>query len=684
MFAQSNVDVTALTADTKTFIFSDGKHTVKQYIYDELKGKTTCCGSDRIYLEVKIDPSGYVMQAKTLTGKNECYKLSAIDIVKNIKWNTKDFKGPRSVYFEIKPELGCEDDSENEYKQIALFNNEILDKDGNPVANASAGPPSTKSNTAPEPPKEAPAKPTVDKQEEEVFASAEKPTRSDEKPDQGTPKEETAPKQSNNSLANALDKANEEKTSQVSEAERLKQEAEALKLKEQEDKERELARKAEIERKRAEILAKRKAQQDKANQEGGGDNGGKATASSGKGKSGKGGGGGKGEPEPPKSLSPEERLRQELAALEEKKTKKRNDIRGFEDVQRRSETDQDRAENDLSRIEDEISRKKEEIERQKEDNELDRIRKKKREAEEKQRDFQRKLDDLMGQLRQIQQQADRQQEDLNRQQAEVENIGNNLLEKEQEITFNRETRKKDTDAAAATPSNETEEVAVVDRSTDPFTATFSAEQLNDTNVVNVLLAEIQSIRRELQRIQSGLNSGTPSSYNPVVTTNRSTTPATNPTYTNPQSSSGGGTVYNQKANIQYTSTGEKEPDPSHADTYVNVQGPQFSLPEYEQGSGGMKMFIKQKLREGGVCGLAQSFAEVTLDQNGKVIDYRIFKANKAEVSNLLPEILESLRFTKESVALTRVAYIEFKAEIICDPSKDSIDLNTVKDYIITD
>ena len=135
---QAQVDVTKLIANPKTFIFNNNKNTVKAYIKAELEEKTQCCGNDRIYLEVKIDPSGYVISAKTLTGKNDCFKQSAIDIVKNVKWNTEDFKGPKSIYFEIKPSIDCGSDRSNNYAQIEVFNNELLDKDGNQVSGAVA------------------------------------------------------------------------------------------------------------------------------------------------------------------------------------------------------------------------------------------------------------------------------------------------------------------------------------------------------------------------------------------------------------------------------------------------------------------------------------------------------------------------------------------------------------------
>ncbi len=127
---QTGIDVAKLTADTKTFIFDDNKNTVKNFIYQELNEKTTCCGSDRIYLEVKIDPSGYVLQVKTLTGKNECFKQSAVDIVKNVKWDASSFKGPKPIYFEIKPEVECEGSRDNVYAMVPITNNQLLDQTG--------------------------------------------------------------------------------------------------------------------------------------------------------------------------------------------------------------------------------------------------------------------------------------------------------------------------------------------------------------------------------------------------------------------------------------------------------------------------------------------------------------------------------------------------------------------------
>jgi hypothetical protein len=115
----AQVDVLNTRANPKTFIFDDDKHTVHGYIYNQLKEKTSCCGNDAIYLEVKFDESGSVTSAKTLTGKNECFKQSVIDIVSSVRWDATDVKGSKTIYFEVKPIVPCSGGpSENVYKKI--------------------------------------------------------------------------------------------------------------------------------------------------------------------------------------------------------------------------------------------------------------------------------------------------------------------------------------------------------------------------------------------------------------------------------------------------------------------------------------------------------------------------------------------------------------------------------------
>lgn len=115
----AQVDIKNARANPKTFIFDDEKHTVHGYIYNTLKEKTSCCGNDAIYLEVKFDQTGTVTSAKTLTGKTDCYKKSIVDIVQNVKWDATGVTGSKTIYFEVKPIIPCSGSpGENVYKAI--------------------------------------------------------------------------------------------------------------------------------------------------------------------------------------------------------------------------------------------------------------------------------------------------------------------------------------------------------------------------------------------------------------------------------------------------------------------------------------------------------------------------------------------------------------------------------------
>jgi len=112
-------DITKAVADPYTFIFNDGVNTVQGYIISSLEKNTKCCGNDAIYLEIKIDPNGSTIAAKALTGKNDCYKKSIVDIVKHIKWNNNNIKAAKSVYLEIKPVLACTNQpDDNKYVEV--------------------------------------------------------------------------------------------------------------------------------------------------------------------------------------------------------------------------------------------------------------------------------------------------------------------------------------------------------------------------------------------------------------------------------------------------------------------------------------------------------------------------------------------------------------------------------------
>lgn len=122
----SQIDPSSMTASPKTFIFSDQKHTVPGYIYASLKEETSCCGNDAIYLEVKFGADGITQSAKTLTGKNDCYKKSVVDIVKRVRWDATGVNGSKTIYFEVKPIIPCTGSpQENQYVALSTGNGAV-------------------------------------------------------------------------------------------------------------------------------------------------------------------------------------------------------------------------------------------------------------------------------------------------------------------------------------------------------------------------------------------------------------------------------------------------------------------------------------------------------------------------------------------------------------------------------
>jgi hypothetical protein len=125
VMAQGNIaDVKTLRADPKTHMFNDGKHTVEGYVYAMLENSSACCGNDAIFVEVVFDKEGFVTAVKPMTGKNDCYKKSVCDILKNVRWESAGVSTVKTIYFEVKPVLPCSGSSnENAYKAINIDNN---------------------------------------------------------------------------------------------------------------------------------------------------------------------------------------------------------------------------------------------------------------------------------------------------------------------------------------------------------------------------------------------------------------------------------------------------------------------------------------------------------------------------------------------------------------------------------
>ncbi|MEM6262640.1 MAG: hypothetical protein AAGI38_09055 [Bacteroidota bacterium] len=562
--AQSDVDVTKLTADTQTFIFSDNKSTVKNYIYAELEGKTACCGSDRIYLEVRIDPTGWVVQAKTLTGKNECFKKSAMDIVKNIKWNAKDFKAPKSVYFEIKPEMDCEG-RDNSYQQIQIFHNEKLDANGVPLTYASStGVSASKASGGTVTPTGVPARPTeeemattVEETEEDIAASDEVQTppvveteEADEVEPEAQPEETVAatPQSSpSQPIASSAQPATTtpaaadeelERVKRMAELERKKYEEEVARLKAEKEAaeaekeaqasrlDEERRRRQQAEKERNNIAAKNKQYErnqiasrndSRSNSSRGQDDGYRNESSSRSSYDYRSGNSGRDRDRynsgdgdaPQRQLSASERARDEKRRMEEQMNRLASDIRQQESENRRITQDAERRKRELAKLQEDILRKDEEIRKQQEQEELQRIEKERRDAEERKRQQEREVQRQMDELKRKQAEVDRMIADLQRVENELKQKEDAKVQKEQEITLEQTKRQQMLEAQIDQLKMTAGTSAPVNSGTSPsaVSSLMVSDSGGNNQAVMVLAQQIDLLRQEILRLQMSVGQG---------------------------------------------------------------------------------------------------------------------------------------------------------------------------------
>lgn len=89
-----------------TFQFADGEHSVVGYMNAMMQTGYRCVGNDRVYLEMKTDESGRVTSAKTLTGKNPCFRLAIEEVAQTLQFDLTLLSSPRDrLYVEINPNL---------------------------------------------------------------------------------------------------------------------------------------------------------------------------------------------------------------------------------------------------------------------------------------------------------------------------------------------------------------------------------------------------------------------------------------------------------------------------------------------------------------------------------------------------------------------------------------------------
>lgn len=693
--AQTNIDVTKLLADTKSFNFNDNKSTVKDFIYQELEKKTLCCGEDRIYVEVRVHPTGHVVEAKTLTGKNDCVKSSVIDIVKNIKWDAKDFKGVKPIYFEVRPNVKCSGDRKNTYAAVAVFNNPLLTEDGKlkdpsvanevvlgggnkreePVTSTEVVPPATPS--LPENEQTTPATDIVKTETKETVKAENNIPAVVE-----TPKmEEPAPKTPVNEPALVI-KTDVEKNTNKSPIQEVKTEAVAQTEKEtakpeqtetdpqkeaeikqlqnqlselrskQEEMQLAQQRREDVLRQREEMRLERQRQLEEQRRQAEADPFKNVVAGT--------------DEKPAVSSNPEqdelERLRKERLEIENRR-------RELEEARRRDLMEQDRYAKEFLRIEEQIRQKEEEINRRREQDELDRMNEDRRRIESNRGELEGEMRRLVDEIQRLQDELGRKTVELEQKDFEIQRLGESISQREQEIQNERLLREQNMQAELDLMRKRTELSAAMGTGTLPNIDPNLINQLSngensDAMIQQIILMqqEMERLQQQIQRLQGGgstvpgsKRADTDKSWQDV---NYSRPGEAGNTSSRPNQGSGplrGG----------YDPVNGFSPDKSHEGTYANVAGPRYRNLTYGSGQDAMNRFIEDRLRAGGVCGTAEAFAEVTIDARGNVIDRKVLKGSNTKVLILMPEILNNLKFQPTFLNVPQVSYIEFKANIRC-------------------
>ncbi|MEL6252143.1 MAG: hypothetical protein AAFR87_09045 [Bacteroidota bacterium] len=758
-FAQEGeeIDLTKLTANRKTFVFNDSKHTVKKYINTQLQKETSCCGEndDRIYLEVRIDPTGYVVSAKAITGKNECFKQSAEDLVKRVKWEANDARGPKSIYIELRPKVECSSGRDNNYVALKIFNNKLMDEEGNRVSMANTEKlvemVTKESKPTPTPPaaeettKEVAGaveeKTTVvtDKTEkvaENTTEVAEKTTEAvkgagadvEEKIAEATPMASTAEKEAAAPVEKEMtpeekEAAEKEAAAQAVKAEeinKLREQMAALKAKKAEDDAKKAAiekkRKAREERRQRAIAAReeKKRQAEAAN--GGADdwtNGQDAEAT---------GDDNWTDGDDSGSMSEADRLREEIKRLQDQEMEIEQSRQQRQDEVRRQLDENDRSNQEIIQLAEERLRMEEQLRQVEEQEEIDLIEKDRQTAEDARREQENEYQRILDEVNRLQQEAQLKIQDLERQKSDLDALQARKQAREQEIMLARATRELEREAElerirldvvnsslavqgssvrglSSSASSTIDEEALLNEILPNLTTEADSEKLVR------LLQEIQRMKDELVILRSQIatmdrtaaGSGTtiPSAgISPNVGTSRS---ADDPnvksaadirswegvSYTAPGVDKDK-YIVNRSNTPPPANTGQEgptRPDPSNPDTHDNMEIPKFAARNYVDGVDAMKNLVKDRLRLGGVCGLAHTVFSVTLDPAGNVVAFSVLTSNDANVQRQMNTIIPTLKFNAVDQRFNQTIYQEVKAEILCNGAEDKVNLKDVKDLI---
>lgn len=791
MWAQEGVDVTTLLADTKTFIFSDNQSTVKGYIYEQMEAQSSCCGKDRIYLEVKIDPSGYVLSAKTLTGRNDCFMQSAIDVVKNIKWNTEDFKGgPRSVYFEIKPDISCDGGRANEYAAIEIFNNELLN---GTVAVTSApvvaAQPQTQPVTTPvTPPASTPPVVTTppvtssepiavstppatqtevtevteepaatlqpEVQEEATVAAATPPTPAvEDEPvvvesiEARTEARTTPPgtiQRPVEPIASAVNPTDpprgvnpavqreltedEEQAIASQEAERQRRGDEIRQLKEEMGRMRESE---ERERDAQRMAAAQRQTQPDPYAYNDNSSGGSADYDENEPFTGgipglkyegdqalpyEEGNAGQGNQTDPAD-SQEDRIRNDISGIEQQIRDLENKNRETENAIRQQMQAADRDNRQIVQLSEQKIRKEEEAAQLRDQRELDRIEQDRVRIEQDREKQTAEIQRLQDQLAKLQSDVQVKMVDLDRQQQDIDRIAIQKQQREQEIQLERALRAKEQEAELEGIRLRTMNgsnlasggINASDMPVDFATAADSEKYVFLVQQVNMLTQEVNQLRTQLGKAPlpqtpptGGGTTGTQTQTIPVTpggspgsksaANDRSwekldfvapdltaedyqIVPKPQPVITAPQgartSEPGTPVMDNPAAQPARQNPADANYRPgrgysSLSENHGNTAGPELRMRTYVNGETALKELVKDNLRAGGVCGLAQVMFSVTLKPDGTVVSYRVLAANTPQVQVQIGTLIPNLKFDAIDARYNQTIYQEIKAEIFCE------------------
>jgi len=117
--AAQTIDIAKYRVDPSTFLFEDGRTRLSDYITAQMQTHSNCCGIDGIYVELRITPDGTLESVRALTGQNNCYKKSVIDILRPLRWKAEGFQGTRTLYYELRFSIECKGtENDNVYAPI--------------------------------------------------------------------------------------------------------------------------------------------------------------------------------------------------------------------------------------------------------------------------------------------------------------------------------------------------------------------------------------------------------------------------------------------------------------------------------------------------------------------------------------------------------------------------------------